>query len=127
MDKYGIYEITIVVDMNDADYNTQVSNITGEELEKIKPLIEAIKGFKSYQTETEDEMGNFTWTHHHNYPVGEYSPRTDLGEKHPEEIYSQFNEEIHELFREHCPYGEHGFHTVKRIEVTPLVEKTRLL
>lgn len=119
------YEITITVDFNDADYNTKVSCISEENLERIKPLIEAIKNFKPYEA-TYSGSG-LKWMHGHNYPCGENLPRTDLGGKSPEEIYPQFDEATHELFRELCPHGEYGFHTVVSVEITPFVKKTKLL
>ena len=69
-------EITITVDENDADYHTSVSRISQEDLDKILPLIEAIK--------------NSDNNHGHNFPVGECF-RKDLGEKSPEECYNQFD------------------------------------
>lgn len=110
-------EITVVCDSNDADYVTKVSKITSEDLEKVKPLIEAIKNFKSYK------VGN--WSFDHNYPCGEHYPREDLGEKFPRDIYVGIDEESFDIFENIVPDG--GFHSVKSIQVTPFVEKTRLL
>lgn len=120
------YKITIVVDTNDADYNTKVSLISEKDLEKIKPLIKAIKAFKPYSSYSKGSS-KMKWDHEHNYPHGEYSPRTDLGEKTPEEIYPQFSEEIHEIFRDHCPFGEHGFHTIVSVKVAPAIKEQKLL
>jgi hypothetical protein len=127
--KENMLEITITVDTNDADYLTEVSEISESDLNKIKPLIEAIKKFKPYTGKTTGTYAGRDWDHHHNYPHGnaEYTPRLDLGEKPPEEIYPQFPKELHELFQEFCPYGQDGFHTVESIYITPLVKKTKLL
>ena len=118
-------ELTVTVDTNDADYLVKVSQITQDELNKILPLINAIKKFKPYTTKT---TGNYKldWSHTHNYHIGEHV-RDDLGEKSVAELYPQFSEAIHELFQEFCPYGENGFHTVESITVSPFIKKTKLL
>lgn len=125
MAKESKYEITITVDSNDADYNTKVSVIEESYLEIIKPLIKAIKEFKPYKGK--HISSGSEWTHSHNYPFGEYAPREDLGEKPATEIYPQFDEETHEMLYTLCPYGEHGWHTIESIEITPFVKKTKLL
>ena len=125
-----MFEITITVDTNDGDYATEVSNITPEQLEKIRPLIEAIKEFKPYEViyKTDykiDGQDEWPMTHRHNYPCGDIL-RDDLGEKDPREIY-KFPEEIFELFEDFIPYGEYGFHTIESISYCPLQEKIKLL
>ncbi|KKM22785.1 hypothetical protein LCGC14_1621760 [marine sediment metagenome] len=117
------YEITITVDTNDADYMTKVSKISHEDLEKIKPLIAAIKNFKPYLTQAK---GKSEWKHENNYPYRECC-REDLGEETPEEIYIDFDEETHELFLEFIELSEYGFHTVKSVEVCPWRKKEKLL
>ena len=112
------YEITIVVDTNDGDYNTSINCISEENLEKIRPLITAIKNFKPYK--------NKGRTHNHNFPYGEMC-REDLGEESFEEIYSEFSEEMW-IFEDLIPYGgEWGFHTITSIEYGPYVKKIKLL
>jgi len=120
-----MYEIAVTVDTNDADYNTEITEITEEDLEKIKPLIEAIKNFKPYETQS-GPSDNITWRHTHNYPHGEYVPRRDLGEKSTRELYD-FSEEIFQIFEDLCPYGEYGFHSIESITVCPANKKTKLL
>lgn len=117
-------EIIITVDSNDADYLTQISVITKEDLEKIMPLIKAVKNFKPYKGEW--SPGLFQ-TFHHNYPNGEHSPREDMGEKTKEEIYPDIDEEAFEIFEEFCEYGEYGFHTIESVEISPLVARQKLL
>jgi hypothetical protein len=108
--------IEVIVDQNDADYNTKVTPINEEDLNTIKPLIHAIKNFKPYVS------GN--WTHRHNYPWGEYLPRTDLNERFIEEIYPDVPKDVIELFEEEfIPYGEHGFHSIKSIRVFEIVNE----
>ncbi len=118
------YEITIIVDTNDADYRTSVSEIEEEEIDRLMPLIKAIKEFEPYQSKS--KTSDYTSMHRANYPTGECC-REDLGEKTAEECYSDISPEIHELFQEYCPCEEHGFHTIESIEITPLVEKEKLL
>ncbi len=117
-------EITIKVDTNDADYQTKVSEISDKDLEKIFPLIKAIKKFKPYKGKS--RYCGTDWEHTHNYHVGEYL-RDDLGEKPVTELYDQFSEEIHKLFQSFCPYGKDGFHTIESITTSPLSKKTKLL
>ena len=52
---------------NDGDYITTVSTISEKDLAAIKPLIAAIKDFKSYEVEYKGYDGvKNKWTHHHN-------------------------------------------------------------
>ena len=119
------YEIAIRVDTNDADYMTELNDIDSDQLQIIKPLIEAIKNFQPYSTRHKDSLGDYSWTHTHNYPFGDCL-REDLGQKSAREYYG-FPEEVHEFFEELCGYPEHGFHTVESITLTPWVEKEELL
>jgi len=121
-----IIEITIKVDSNDADYLIETNIICKEDLDQIKPLIEAIKNFEPYEAFWDKEQTHKT-TYSHNYPRGEYCPREDMGEKTVEEIYPQFDEEIFEIFEEFCPCGEYGFHTIKAISIQVNPRKEILL
>lgn len=116
--------ITIKVDANDADYQELTSKITREELNKIRPLIKKIKKFKPYKGISKEYK--LEYTHHHNYPTGEVC-RPDLGEKSVQELYPDITEDVFEIFNEYCPYCEHGFHTIKSIEVFPNTTIEKLL
>lgn len=116
-------EITIKVDENDADYLTEVSDITEDELDMIRPLIKAIKAFDEYAAKGEGCFVSRCFEH--NYPMGEML-REDLGEKPPQELYGCFKN-IHELFERFCPDPEHGFHSIISIDVCPKAMKTKLL
>jgi len=124
-----MFEIEITCDTNDADYTTRVSVISEEELNKIRPLIQAIKNFKPYETTTQPWEGSARpaspWIHDHNYPWGECQ-REDLGEKSPREIYD-FDKEVFDIFEDCCPYGTYGFHTVESVKICPVREKEVLL
>ena len=63
-------------DYNDADYASNVIQLTDEEFDKFKPLIDAIGNFQPYITEWQWEYSNWH------------------GEKTPEETYSQFPKEL---------------------------------
>lgn len=116
------YSILIRVDINDADYIMDVNKISEEDLEKIKPLIEAIKNFKPYMSKDSDGK---EWKHYSNYPIK--FVRDDLGEKNPKELYPEFSDEVHEILSDLCPYGDDGFHTIEEISIAPYIERTRLL
>ena len=116
-------EITITVDTNDGDYDISINEITQEELDQIMPLINAIKEFKPYKVQAK----GMEWTHSHNYPYGECL-REDLGENLPQDLYPSIDEDIFELFEEEfLPRPEYGFHTIKSVEICPLVKKEKLL
>jgi hypothetical protein len=109
------YEITVVADTNDGDYITEISQISSEDLEDIKPIVEAIKNFKPYK--------NGGRTHNHNFPYGECR-REDLGEL---EIYDIYSEVDIEMFEDYLPCSEYGIHTIESVEVCPLQKKEKLL
>jgi hypothetical protein len=114
-------EITVVVDSNDGDYMSAINEISEETLDKLRPLITAIKNFECYTT----NHRGLKWTHYSNFATGECC-RTDLGELPVEELYADYADVI-ELFMDYCPWGEWGFHTIERIEVCPKQNKERLL
>lgn len=122
-----MYEITIKIDENDADYKTETKEITEEQLNQLRPLFEAIKNFKPYTTKKSSPSG-MDWTHSSNFPYGECC-RTDLGEKTIEEIYSDFDEDtIYLLIEGFLPsWGEYGFHSIISVEVGPIVKREKLI
>ena len=106
-------KIRIKADTNDGDYVFEESEITFEQAEKIKPLVDAIRRFEPYQGEW--MPGQFT-NHDHNFPYGECL-REDMGEKHIYEIYSNIPKDSIELFEQLIPYNEYGIHTIESVEV----------
>jgi len=108
------YEIAIRVDTNDADYVTEVNEIDADALEKIEPLIKAIKNFQPHGV------------HHHNYPTLD-CVRSDLGELEGREYYVDFSEDVVDIFEDLLPFQEYGFHAIESITITPAVKKVRLL
>lgn len=110
MDKY---EILIEADHNDGDYITQINTITLDDLELIKPLIQAIK----------DNPERYNWC--------AYSDTNNP--EAPDHVYSEFvgiNKDgfsIMDIFNELIPYDEYGIHTITKVEVYSIPEKERLL
>lgn len=95
-------QIYIETDANDADYVGNLEKISNKDLNKIRPLIEAIKKFTKENP------------YKHNY----YSLHDDRGEKLPEELYPEFLDEI-EILSDCCRGGEYGYHSIKNIIVYP--------
>ena len=93
------FEMVIEVDENDGDYLTEVTEITETQLGLIMPLIKALKGAPGIC---------------HQYEVGEQASIE------PEDVYPQFNVDVHEEFQDHCPNPEYGFHTIVSITIIPL-------
>lgn len=108
--------LIITADTNDGDYVTSKNVISDEKLEKIKPVIQAIKDFKPY--------GGGIRTHHHNYTIGECC-RTDLGEKSAKQLYGHL--EGFNTFDNMCPYGEYGIHTIASVELLIVADEIKLL
>jgi hypothetical protein len=116
--------LIITADTNDADYITRVSDVTTEELEILKPLFDKIKNFEPYKTQIKGKgMG---WSHIHNWPVGEYGCREDLGEKTVQELYDLTDDDF-EFAMEFIPYGEHGTHTITDIKVVEVINETKYI
>lgn len=83
----------------DANYYTKISTITKEELDIIKPLIKAILSFKKIK----------------NYRTELY---VDKDEQRPENMYSEFPREVHELFSKFVDTGgDDGIDRIYNIEV----------
>lgn len=99
-------EIEITTDHNDGDYLTETTAITPEQLEKIKPIIEAISNHKG------------------SYNFG----RGDVFEGDILEMYPQFTEEELENFLYMCPSDcNAGFHTLESVNIYPVPVRERLL
>lgn len=120
--------IEITGDTNDADYVSQINQISPEDLELIKPVIEAIKNFEPYQVDVPDPSYPMKWTHCHNFSHGEYI-RDDLGEKSAYQYYTEkgITEEQFETFQEFVPRGEHGIHTIESIKLYEVSNVENLL
>lgn len=95
------YEIVIRADTNDADYVTETSDISMLEIEEI--IIPALKLIKENNCEV---------------PFSEYR------NKWPESFEAE--RELIEVFREWCPYGEYGIHTIESVNYYPKPKKVKL-
>jgi hypothetical protein len=120
---FPMKKIVIVADHNDADYMTETTDITDEQIEKFLPLIKTIKNFKPYTV----QVRGLKWTHDHNWPQGEYGLRDDLGQKSIYETYPEFSEELIEEFSEFVPTHEGNVHTIKEITVLTISKIQRLI
>ena len=102
-------------DYNDADYSSAIVQLTEEEFERFKPIIEAINNFQPYMTRIDWEYCN--WNGY----------RPDLGDKSYKEIYSQFPEELLEEFAEKvvwdipCPEYVDQVHSIVEFREIALV------
>lgn len=104
------YELVIKADANDANYVTSTNTVTMEDIEKLKPVVEAIKAFS---------LSN---VYENNFPQGDCTR-----DKTVEEMYSHVDQDALELFCKLCPYGEYGIHTIESVVYYPVPDKTVLL
>jgi len=121
MKKYLI----IVADTNDADYITSKHIVDDETIEKIKPVIEAIKNFKPYRV----EVNGMKWSHDHNYTTQERT-REDMGGISARDYYVGKNlvtKEEFEIFDELVPFDEYGIHTIESIDILEVFNEYKLL
>ena len=82
-------KLLLVADYNDADYIEHVVEITEEQFNKFKPLINAIENFQPYIRHS-----RFGGIDSHNWE----SPRQDLGDLTIYEKYNQFSEDYIDEF-----------------------------
>lgn len=102
--------IEIEADYNDGDYVTKRTEITDDQLEKLKPIIEAIKNCEtSHNWETEELCDDCT----------------------PEELYLEkgiLTEEQIKFFNKNFkPYSEYGIHSIDSIKLLIVQEEINLL
>jgi hypothetical protein len=118
-------------DHNDADFVTKVTPITEKVLERFLPLIEAIEKFQPYKGfsapvahRSRPSDKPLEWTHDHNWPVGEYGYREDLGCKTITELYGDLAQEFDD---EYVPHGGeqagYSLHTIVEIFIVKLDKK----
>ena len=117
--------IIVIADWNDGEYLTAKNLITDEQLEKIKPVIEAIKNFIPY----ESKQSYGVVKHGHNFPIFDCL-REDMGEKSVEEIYVDsglVTQKALNLFYDYLPACEYGLHTIKHVDILVIAEEIRLM
>ena len=121
MPKEYKYLILIEVATNDGDLSQRISGITEKDFNIIKPLIDEIKNFKPYIVKSKTGC-SFTHAHNYNMPP---RVRDDLGEKNPEDIYSDIDQEVFEKFNSFTPSRD--FHSITKIVIFPFVDGVQLL
>jgi len=94
-----ILELNITADTNDADYLKETWIIKQEQLDRLMPLIEALKA-----------KGHYNWV------TSEYGQ-----DPRPMEMYSDIDIEVLEEFMDHVPCGEYGVHTITSVRVRKLI------
>lgn len=102
-------KILIEGDINDADYISEINDITEEQLNSIKPIIEAVKNC----------------TNRHNW-VNDYDNHT-IDELYPQFFIDGDESPEMETFYEFLPHGEHGIHSIDKIVVFEVVNEIVLL
>lgn len=118
--------LCVYVDTNDADFDTFLNEITDEQLVKFQPLFDAINKFEPYDTVTSG-TDPLKWTHRHNWPYSEYSPREDLGEKSPQELYADGKNVTEDLVEEFIEDFLGCCHSILEIRVLTIVEDKQLV
>ena len=96
--------IIIEADTNNGDYVTECSLINDNEIELLKPIVEAIKNIDNDNWET----GECCCEHD---PYGLYVETKIL------------TEEQVDWFQQFVPYGEYGIHTIESILIMEFIEK----
>lgn len=100
MEKY----LLVTADTNDGDYISDFNLITDEQLEEIKPVIEAISNV--------DRAVNWC-----NWPDSENLDET------PYMTYDGIlTEEQITTFRHFTPYGEYGIHSIENVHVIQIID-----
>jgi hypothetical protein len=104
-------------DHNDADFVTKATPITQADLDRFLPLIEAIKAYPR----SENYAGP------HNWPVGEYGCREDLGDLGDQPLavaYGELGELAEEFDETYVPHGEGwNLHSIYEIYVVRFEKK----
>jgi hypothetical protein len=117
MDKKTDMLLVVRGDYNDADFVTKIKPITQEDLDRFLPLIEAIKAFPRSKN----------YAGPHNWPVGEYGCREDLGEVPLAVAYGDLGELAQEFDETYVPHGDdssgYSLHSIYEIYVVRFEKK----
>jgi hypothetical protein len=98
--------LEIKADTNDSDYVTKRSEISESDLDRFKPLIEAIS----------KNRGGYNWQ------------TSDYGDTPPEQMYHSFPPELIEEFNdEYVPYGERGVYSIDQVKLLKIAEEVYLM
>lgn len=115
------YKLIVKADANDGDYNISSNEITLEEVELIKPVIQQLKIRRDKLNENLRKNWN-KWSH--NWETSEYG---SIGT--PKEMYVKtglLTQEQVDKFDWYVPYGEYGVHTIESIELLEIVSEEKL-
>lgn len=97
-----LYELVIVADENDADYVTEISTVTMDDINRLDNIIQKLKDDPAWYT-------------------GDRSADEDF-----DEAYHGLSKEDFNFFDRLVPYSEYGIHTIESINYYPLPEKVEL-
>lgn len=101
----------IKADTNDADYITSLTEVTIEQLEALRPVFEALKGYNERGVKGDHE----NW------------PRSNWSDSCVEDLYEGIlTQEQITMFDELCPSGEDGFHYIAEIRLFTVTEDTEI-
>lgn len=99
--------IVIEADTNDADYIEKSDFITDQDLNLIRPLLDALKKRESKR---------------HNWVTSEY-----CDDQNPYEMYHKFTEKQIDMMNQYVPYGEYGIHTITSIKIYEVTNEEVIL
>ena len=117
----------ISVDTSDADYVSNITEVTEEQALVLARVANAIKTFEPY--DGDEIFEGYSHKCRHNFPTGEMC-RSDLGELRPEDYYLETGKISSEDFLEFLnlvPDTEYGFHTVTEIRILAVIGEIKLV
>jgi hypothetical protein len=105
--------VIVTADTNDADYITEKTEITDDQIENIiKPVIAQLEVRRKKLNEDRHKNWN-EWRH--NWETSQYGR---IG--NPKEMYVNtglLTQEQVDAFQDYVPHGEYGVHTIEKIEI----------
>jgi hypothetical protein len=109
------FMIEVTVDTNDGDYVSETRDISVKELEKIRPLLSAMKKFESYQVD--GRWFNCC------YPSEE---QREDGEKTARKLYPEISKKTFDIFNDYIPHPEYGYGKFVSVKIRQVVEEEEL-
>lgn len=115
------YFIEVMADTNDADYISEISEISIDDLNRLRPYFEKImepvhKRKEYYSLPVEEKTSELSKQfnddlYYHNWPDSEYQEETLI------DRWPDISEDILNEISRFVPYGEYGVHSIDRIRV----------
>lgn len=102
--------LAIRADTNDADYVTEITVVTQEDLDMMLPLINAVINYSS-------KPG---YEGKHNWEANQYSQNP------PYKAYAEFGREVLDMFAYYVPTSENGVHSIEDISIIEVSKVTNL-